>query len=65
MAAGPVVGFYGCHVLGRTVRVRPPAEGLLPRSATFECPCGNQHQKAIAWRSLREDEELASEVDVG
>lgn len=62
----PRVGFYGCQVIDRVVRVgvRDGVEKY-PRSEKINCPCGNRHLVAIKWRSLNQNEPAWVEVQVG
>jgi hypothetical protein len=61
------VGFYGCHVLDRPVRVAMKDEGgrmalHYPHAARLRCPCGNEHDVHLAWRKLKKDEPANPEV---
>lgn len=58
------VGFYGCEVLDRVVRVGLRGEGNTPKVATVSCPCGNRHKVRFAWRYLRKGERSREEVFV-
>lgn len=64
MTMKEVVGFYGCALMDRPVRVHPPEDGKVPRVAHVRCPCGGQHKKGISWRPLGEDERLRAEARI-
>ncbi len=62
----PKVGFYGCNVIDRIVRVGlvgdVPNHRMYPKHALVDCPCENQHIAKITWRLLQSGEQVAPEV---
>ena len=63
------VGFYGCTVLNRLVRVGlagniPAKTKQYPKHVIASCPCGERHDVHVMWRVLNKGETLDAEVFV-